>query len=143
MVEITQVSEQSDAAAQGREDRVAMLVAAGWFIGVMLLVGGLLLIEFRVPDAVTKWGPWAVAIAIGLYIRFSTPSSKLLPTRRALRHERRAGGLVGVLSALTLLAAIAEASSLHSWADWAILAGFVSLAVGGILMLHVRFTIGP
>lgn len=143
MAEMTQVSEQpADAAVSAPRDHVPEFLALGWFVGVLLIGAGLAVIEFRIPEAVTKVGPWVVAIAFVLYLRLSVPSAKLVPARRAQRDDRRAGGIIGVLSACTVLGAIAAATYLTSWADWVVLGSFVTLTIGGAMMLHVRFTIG-
>lgn len=142
MTGLTQVSDERGG-DERRADHVPELVALGSFLGVLLAGAGLILIELQVPAAVRSAAPWVLGVAVILCIRLGVPRERLTPDRREQRDERRAGGLVGVLSACTVLAAVTAATYLTSWSQWVVLGALAMLTVGGIVMLHVRFTIGP
>lgn len=139
--EVTQLVAQNEVATP-RFERVAVLVGLASFLSILAVGLALYLAEFQVASWVSKAAGYGVAVGFVLWLKWTTPTSKLTPTERSVRARRRVAALIGLLGSISVLGSIVVAYSLHTWVDYLRLFFTATAPIGFGLLINVRFGMG-
>ncbi len=104
----------------------------------MLAGLALWLVKFQVSGAVQQGIAGGVVVGHLVWAIRGTPTSRLLPERRAAREDRQMASLLGGSVGVLLLGGYVAALQLRSWSEWVVLGGYILVTIGVGLALHTH-----